>query len=405
LSDRIQIQLMDSFEIMVNGHHRTTIINKSRKGMALIQYLIINGGQQVLNQKLLSSLWPEESNSNPVNSLKTLVSRVRAMLNQVSDGLGNCIVADRGAYHWEMMPGMVIDLYEIESTLDAIASPEVSEEEKAVLGKKLLDLYRGDLMQQGDQYEWLIPRATSLHTRYITAMYAYLDYLMEREDYDEIVNTCRQILAVDNFDDKIHMELMSALVKTNRVNEALVQYKHVMYLHYHYLGVQPRKEMQEFYKRIANVGHTLEFDLESIRNELCEGNDQNGAYVCEYSVFKEIFNLQIRNLERLGSAMLLAVVKVSDINGEPMDSMKQESVMNSLMDIMKTNLRKGDTITHFSPMIMALLLPTAVYSSGSIVMERVKKLFYKRYPNSNVVFDYRVGPLRSDAQLPSGTRE
>ena len=73
--------------------------------------------------------------------------------------------------------------------------------------------------------------------------------------------------------------------------------------------------------------------------------------------------------------------------------------MNGLLEILRANLRKGDTITHFAPTIFALLLPTVNYTTGNMVMERVKRLFYRKYPNSNIPFSYRVGPLSSSMEL------
>jgi len=69
--------------------------------------------------------------------------------------------------------------------------------------------------------------------------------------------------------------------------------------------------------------------------------------------------------------------------------------MNGLLDILKKNLRKGDTITRFAPTIFALLLPTVNYNTGGMVLERIKRGFYRTFPNSNIVFNYRVGPLSS----------
>lgn len=91
--------------------------------------------------------------------------------------------------------------------------------------------------------------------------------------------------------------------------------------------------------------------------------------------------------------MFLAVIMVSKINGEQMGSIKQENVMHGLMEILRTNLRKGDVITHFSPTMVAMLLPTVDYSTGDSVMERLKQKFYQAYPNSNVLFSYRIAPL------------
>ncbi len=38
-------------------------------------------------------------------------------------------------------------------------------------------------------------------------------------------------------------------------------------------------------------------------------------------------------------------------------------------------------------------LPTVNDNTGEIVMERMKQMFYRRFPNSNVLFSYRIAPL------------
>ena len=112
-------------------------------------------------------------------------------------------------------------------------------------------------------------------------------------------------------------------------------------------------------------------------------------------MFKEIFNLQMRNLERLGATMFLAIIMVSPYNDKEIDTMRQNNIMNGLLEILTKNLRKGDTITRFAPTVFALLLPTVNYNTGGMVLERIKRVFYRSYPNSNIVFNYRVGPLNS----------
>jgi len=396
MGDKIRIQMMDNFAIYINEEKCDHMVNKSRKGLALMQSLILKRGQSIPNYRLLSTFWPEEESSNPENALKTLVSRMRAMLNQVSPGLGNCIVADRGAYHWENLPDMTVDVYEIEDIFSELSTSKEATARVKDLYSRLLKLYTGDLLQNSEKNDWVLGPATMMHNKYMAAVYNCIEMYKRLDDHNEIINICRVALTVDTFDDRLHMELMSALIKTNRTSDALTQYKHVMHLHYRYLGIQPSENMQEFYKQIVHAGKTLEFNLESIRNELRESGEQRGAFICEYAVFKEIFNLQMRNLERLGSTMFLAVIMVSDLSGEPMDTIKQNKIMTGLTEILSKNLRKGDTITHFSPTILALLLPTVNYTTGNMVMERMKRLFYQAYPNSSVSFNYRVGPLSSD---------
>lgn len=399
MADTIRIQLMDTFTVYINEQKEEHLTKKSRKGVNLMQYLMLNHGQPVPNYRLLATLWTDEGSANPENALKTLVSRLRAILNQISPDFGNCIVADRGAYHWENLPGMTVDFFRIEQLFDELSSMREDSPERIACYEELLALYKGDLLQNAEQNEWALAQATSLHNKYMSAIYSYIELLKARENHQDIVRICRVALNVDNFDDRLHMELMTALINTNRTNEALVQYKHVTHLNYRYLGVQPSEDMQEFYKQIVRAGKTLEFSLEAIRNELRESGEQRGAFVCEYAVFKEIYNLQMRNLERLGSTMFLGVIMIGNPDDPSMDSIKQDNIMNGTLEILKSNLRKGDTITHFSPTIFALLLPTVNYTTGNMVMERVKQLFYKKYPNSSIPFNYRIGPLSSDMPL------
>ena len=400
MAETIRIQMMDHFLIYIDEKKTDQLAVKSKKGAALVQYLILNEGERVPNQKLLAALWDEEKSTNPENALKTLVSRLRVLLNQIDPALGACVVSDRGAYHWQCPENMTIDMYEIDSIFNRLAENNVPQAELRRLYNQLLEKYQGDLLQHSEQNEWALAKATTMHNKYMAAVYAYIEMLKTSGQYADIVSICRRALDVDSFDDRLHMELMSALIKINRTGEALVQYKHVVQLNYHYLGVQPSEDLQEFYKQIVSAGKTLDFNLESIRNELRESGERRGAFVCEYTVFKEIFNLQMRNLERLGATMFLTIIMVSPYNDKEIDTMRQNNIMNGLLEILTKNLRKGDTITRFAPTVFALLLPTVNYNTGGMVLERIKRVFYRSYPNSNIVFNYRVGPLNSQNMAP-----
>lgn len=401
MNDEIRIQLMGNFGIYVNGRKCDQLIQKSRKGLALIEFLILKRGQSVPNYRLLSNFWPNEDSNNPENALKTLISRLRVMLNQIYAGMGGCIVSDRGAYHWDSLPNMSVDVFEVEELLAQLKDASELTDENRSAFNRLIKIYTGDLLQNCDKNDWALGRATVLHNQYMDVVCNFINLFKNSDEYGEIVNTCRAALEVDYYDDHLQMELMAALVKTDRTSEAMVQYKHAMYTHYRYMGTERNENMQEFYDQIVHAGKTLELNLESIRSELRERGEQRGAFICDYNVFKEIYNLQIRNLERLGSTMFLAVIMISNINSEVLNGRRQEDMMSGLMEVLRQNLRKGDTVTRFSSSVVALLLPTVNYSTGNMVMERVKRVFYQQFPDSNIAFNYRVGPLSSDTQLPN----
>lgn len=101
MGSRFHIQMMDNFALYIDERHVEYLASKTRKGAALIEYLVLNHGQPVPNYRILATLWADDRSANPESALKTLVSRLRAQLNQIHPELGSCIVADRGAYHWQ----------------------------------------------------------------------------------------------------------------------------------------------------------------------------------------------------------------------------------------------------------------------------------------------------------------
>lgn len=394
MSERIRIQMMGSFLIYINEQRVENPVSKSRKGTALVEFLVLHRGRPVPNQQLLHALWPEHTVTNPENALKTLVSRMRTMLNQMSPGLGGCIVSDRGAYHWQSLPDMTIDAIELMELFDATGT-ERDPNALRMIYERILELYEGDLYQTGD-LDGDAGFAQQLHNQYLASVYSFIELLRKAEDYNDVIAVCRTALEVDSFDDRLHIELMKAMVNLNRTSDALVQYKHATNMTYRYLGAPPSPEMMAFYQEMNRARQSVKYNLDAIRRELHNSSLERGAYVCDYEMFKAVYNLEMRNLERLGTTMFLGIIMIGD-GEESGDSIRQDNIMNGLVEILRDNLRKGDIITHFSPSVIALLLPTVNYRTGSMVMERIRQLFFKRYPNSDIPFHSRLGMLGKDA--------
>ena len=65
MADTIRIQLMDTFTVYINEQKEEHLTKKSRKGVNLMQYLMLNHGQPVPNYRLLATLWTDEGSANP----------------------------------------------------------------------------------------------------------------------------------------------------------------------------------------------------------------------------------------------------------------------------------------------------------------------------------------------------
>ena len=389
--NQIFIRMMGLFTIEAGGEIHEELMAKSRKGISLIQYLVLERGRPVSNQRLIRELWADRRSESPESALKTMVSRVRATLNAISTELGACIVSGKGTYRWESRPNVHVDVLEIIDLLNTLRQepPSPGHIKKT---EALMELFQGDLYLTGDilngqsMQNWL-------HNEYLSAVYRYIELLKANEEHTKICEVCRRAIQIDDLDEQLHLELMQALINLNRADAATAEYQRLAKQSREYLDAEPGEELQACYESLAEAGKTIRINLDIIRNELIEKEgSMKGPFFCEYDVFKEVYNIYMRNLERLGSTMFLAVIMLGE-PGEDENIIRRESCMAGLQEILRTNMRKGDIITRFSENTFAMLLPTVKYATGNMVMERIESRYYREYSSLAINFYSRISPL------------
>ena len=388
MSKTVRITMMGEFAITINGKETKPLVSRSRKGVALVEYLILNKGKDVPKQRLLNVLWSGYLYANPENALKTQVSRIRKILNEEYDGLGECIVSERGIYRWENQSQMYIDVLDIMEIFERLGRL-TDEEEKRAQYEQLLKLYGGDLFLTGD-IEGGEGYSAALHSEYLNAVYDYVELLMKNQEYNRIIEVCQRALVIDALDDRLYMEMMQAQVLANRIEDAMKQYRRMADVNAKYLDAPPSEEMLEFYQKMVKQGNELKFSLKTVQDELHDASIGRGAYVCDYQTFKRIFNVMNPTLDRMSCTMFLGLIML-----QRPDNMKDEgqwdAVMDSLIEIMRSSLRKGDVVVRYAPDVAAALLPTVNYTTGNMVMERIRQLFFQKYPAGTIPFHYRLG--------------
>ena len=369
----VRFAFFGNFAIYSDG--RMCDIKHSEKRVALLKKIILQGDKGMAPRRLISELGM--SGMNPDSALKTLISRTRAALNEITPGLGECIASEGGKYRWKNLPGLTVDVLEAIDLLDRLHAKPPANEVKA-LTEELMVVYTGELE---DEY-WL-------HQQFLEAVYHYIELLSESESYNRILDVCQRAIRVDELDEHLHILRMEALVNLDQTEEALKEYQKLVKLTEEYFDTEQSDELRESYTRLFKQSHALKLNLDAIHNELMqEERDQKGPYFCDYQAFKTIYNIQMRNIERLGSTMFLGVVMV-----ESGSSAGREGAMAALQEVLRGNLRKGDIVTRFSENIVAMLLPSVNYSTGSVVMERIETAFFAVYPAGIVTLHSRVSPL------------
>ena len=216
---------------------------------------------------------------------------------------------------------------------------------------------------------------------------------MDRRDYQKVVEVCEKAIIIDRFDEKLHEQLILAFYNVGWQQKALEHYDYITNLFYRELGVKVSDRLRSIYRDIIKTEKSVETDLDIIKNDLREATSVEGAFFCEYEIFKDVYRLQARSIARNGQTVYIGLLTVTDFNSGIPDSKLLNNAMDHLEGAIRLSLRKGDVAARFSAAQYVVLLPTVTFESGSKVLERIVKRFSREHRNIPVIIHTKLQPL------------
>lgn len=141
---------------------------------------------------------------------------------------------------------------------------------------------------------------------------------------------------------------------------------------------------------ISDKKHGITMDLSTIREILLEGGTNKGAFSREPSVFRDIYQLEARAIERTGDSIFLCLLTISNLKGELLKPAVQTRAMDEMGSSIRNSLRRGDVYSRYSVSQYLMLLPTATYENGEMVLKRIIQNFKKEYSRKDLSITYSL---------------
>lgn len=216
----VQINLFGSFHVERDGKSVDEQLARSPKGMLLMQYLILAPRQTAEAKTLMQVMWPEENSTSPDTALKTLISRQRALLREISPELAMCLVTVRGGYRWVCPPEVSVDVLEFEEMLARMKLPGGATPSEEMLTRMLV-LYQGRLLaDQQPQPAWLYNRSERLHQQFLQTVDSRLAQLQQAGHVHRYVALVRRAIDADPTNEALQQRLIEGLRQTERDTDA-----------------------------------------------------------------------------------------------------------------------------------------------------------------------------------------
>ena len=374
---RVAVTMLGGFRIRVDGNVLTDEINRSQKLWNVLCYLIAHRERTVPQSEFIELFWPEENSANPTNALKTLLYRVRSLLEPLfGEGL-EPILSQRGAYAWNPAIACEMDVDRFELLCRRAQDTALPAQKRMALYEEAAEVYRGDYLPKLANQMWVVPISAHYHTLYLEAVKEYADLLEHAEKFEAMAELCTRASQLDPLDESLHTLIVRALLRQGKDSAALSHYEKATDLLYRNLGVRPSEELRALYREIMDVEERLETNLEVIQANLREAAQRPGAFVCEYGFFKEAYRLEARRSARSGACVHIALITVSLPDGGVPPLGVLNTTMDQLLEVLVHNLRRGDVVSKYSGAQYVVMLPAANFEDSTMVVERIVNAFYR----------------------------
>lgn len=391
----LRVRTLGQFTLEWAGKRITDGENRSKKVWLLLACLIDSRGRAVTAEELTKILWEEEPcrSTNPLNALKAILHRARAALDLLGADMGRrLILRQREGYLWNPEVPLEADTEEF---LRLCREGELAgqPEERLECWTAALTCYRGVYLPKLSDSPWAARRAAALHRRYLEILRRAFPLLGEAGRWAELVRLGRTALKLEPQDEDLSCQVMEALLRLEDPQGAAAVYEGLRDGQNGRPDALPAEKLRELYQEALRRLDPQALPLEVIQERLQEPEGPGGALLCSYDLFRAIYHSTARLLRRSGGTVHLAVLSLTGTGAKPLSKRSLDRAAANLMEVLRVNLRRGDSAAQCTASQFVVLLPQADYGNSHKVCARIRRAFEQAYPHSPAQLHAAVQPL------------
>lgn len=392
----VYVRMLGEFSLTCGENSVSDSSNRSKKVWGLLAYLICNRGQFFSQQKLIDLLWGSDSDSsNPENMLRITLHRLRSILDQLWDGAGRELILRReGGYGFNPEAEVTLDCEQFEMLAATQGDGRLSAMEQA------LNLYKGEFLPKQASEMWIIPISTHFQNIHLLLTMEAAQLLGKAGRHKDAIRFCSAALDMNPYHEPLHQILMRELVAAGDRKGAVAVYESLNKRLFDDFGIRPNEQTRTVYRTAVHSPEDRTLPIDEVLEHLQEPESKFGAMECDYDYFKVLCYAESRAMERSGNATHIALLSLAHDAEKPLSKRSISRIMEQLSETLRTNLRRGDTISRCSVSQYIIMLPKANYEDSCMVCRRVLAAFNKAHPYVSVKINYMVQPLHPSICVP-----
>ncbi len=212
-----------------------------RKAGELFRYLLLQNNRAAGREVIIEALWPDHPSGNPSDLLHQATSALRHALEpDLPDKFPSRYLKVEGEHIALILPpGSAIDFEQFERVL-----PQAVQAHSTERLQEALNLYSGELFPSDQYADWSVEKRQSLAEMRQRGLLALAQAYLGQKQYYNVINCCRNILHVDNWNEDAVLLVMQAYAGLQNVPHALQVYQELEQTLKQDLGIIPRVDLR-----------------------------------------------------------------------------------------------------------------------------------------------------------------
>lgn len=390
----INISMLGEFRVLLGDKQVNASGTRANQIWGLMQYLVAFRHKKRTQEELMDAMW-EEGTGDPAGALKNRVYRIRTAFAKAGAPFAKEVIRlVNVAYCWNNDLPCEVDTEQFEQYCSRAADTALPVDQRIALYCQAVELYRGDFLPAASFMSWVVPLSRHYHTLYFNAVQTLLDLYDQTKNYVEMYRVANRAVAIDQFEEMPHKYILISLFRLGKQAQALSYYNQISELFYREMGVGLSEEMRTLYQQISQTTQTARTDLDILREDMREDSEGvDGAYYCEYEIFKTVYRIEARSARRNGSSTYLGLLGLVGMDGAELSHDLLERGMDALHRCIVESLRCGDVFSRCSGSQYVLMLSPITFEDGQMVLTRIEKNFKQLYHSRKVRLIRNLQPL------------
>ena len=194
-------------------------------------------------------------------------------------------------------------------------------------------------------------------------------------------------------DTRIYEYKLYAYYKTKKIDQAIQFYRQTVDYYYSKFGVEVSTKFKEIYKMIIDSSSVSQVNVDQLEKTLVVDNSSEQTFYCDFDIFKNIYQINVRFARRTMKARVLALLTIVDQS----NSLSEKELIQEadiLKKVIANNLRKNDVFSKFNMTQYSLILAVPNVEGAQVAIDRIINRFNEKKKHHEIFLNCELKKIR-----------